>query len=273
MEAREKNDIPIAHKALLLARDLSSADKAVAAAILDHFNRKTGQCDPSVGRLADLLSIDERTVKRATKALCGEHGLFEKTSHGGNAGRASYHPCWTKFREIVRAWDARMKSNSEPYKVTEMPPSTGQDCPLGGDKNAPQTYISNPSNKPISLPPAENPSTHDLKSDGLGGVVDGLLRKAEARSFDPHYLSREQAKVGSSHAQVAWSAANHRISAEIARMPPHLAQGVWAWLDERTLDAAITAEISRRGAGIVYIRDAMRGDMFSRQADAHPPIH
>ena len=35
----------IAFKAISLADDLSGTEKRVAAAIIDHFNRKTAQCD------------------------------------------------------------------------------------------------------------------------------------------------------------------------------------------------------------------------------------
>ena len=117
----ERNDVAIAQKAINLVyqlhganKPLSAADKRVAAAILAHFNKETGQCDPSNERLAGLLGIDVRTVRRATEEICREGGLFRKRSHGGKSCRASYTPEWSVFRGIVEDWDRRMKSGEGP---------------------------------------------------------------------------------------------------------------------------------------------------------------
>lgn len=105
-----KNDVVIATKAIHYAPGHSSIDRTVAALILDHFNKKTGQCDPSNGRLATILGIDERTVRRATAELCGDGRLFWKRSHGGKSGRASYAPQWSVFRAIVADLDRCMRT-------------------------------------------------------------------------------------------------------------------------------------------------------------------
>jgi AraC-like DNA-binding protein len=64
----------IAHKAISLASELSNSEKRVAAAIIDHFNRRTGQCDPSLDCIAELIGMSRRTVMRATsrygRAFC-----------------------------------------------------------------------------------------------------------------------------------------------------------------------------------------------------------
>lgn len=138
----ERNDIAIAQKAIGLARGLSGADKAVAAAIIDHFNQKTGQCDPSNERLAALLDIDQKTVRRATAALSAEHAMFIKKSHGGKSCRASYTPVWATFRAIVDDWSRRMKSGEDDEgsdeNRAEMSGServrTGQNCPANRAK-------------------------------------------------------------------------------------------------------------------------------------------
>ncbi len=84
MALLEANDILFAHKALNIVPGPSANARRVAGAIIDHFNRKTGQCDPSVGRLARLLGVNRATVIRATNDLCSEEsGLFENSSHGG----------------------------------------------------------------------------------------------------------------------------------------------------------------------------------------------
>lgn len=85
------NDILFAHKALTLMSGLTDATKRVAGAIIDHFNKKTGQCDPGIDRLSTMLGINRATVIRATETL-DELGLIQKASHGGKSHRASYRP-------------------------------------------------------------------------------------------------------------------------------------------------------------------------------------
>jgi GTP-sensing pleiotropic transcriptional regulator CodY len=59
----------IAHKAISLASELSNSERRVAAAIIDHFNRRTGQCDPSLDCIAELIGMSRRTAIRATGRL------------------------------------------------------------------------------------------------------------------------------------------------------------------------------------------------------------
>src|SRR5216684_2277831 len=59
------SDTFVAHKAISLAEDLTGTEKRVAATIIDHFNRKTGRCDPALGSIARLLGLGRRTIIRA----------------------------------------------------------------------------------------------------------------------------------------------------------------------------------------------------------------
>lgn len=121
MALLEQNDILFALKALNLVPGLTSDTRRVAGAIIDHFNKKTGQCDPSIERIAKLLGINRATVLRATEKLCDpEIGLFEKISHGGKSNRTKYLPCWEVFHGIVADWDARMKTGEAPEKVARL---------------------------------------------------------------------------------------------------------------------------------------------------------
>jgi hypothetical protein len=70
-ERPQRNDVVIAIRAMHFAPGLSNVDQKVGALILKHYNRTTGQCDPGNARLATMLGIDERTVRRATAELCG----------------------------------------------------------------------------------------------------------------------------------------------------------------------------------------------------------
>ena len=77
-----KGVLTIAFKAIALS-DLPTSHKQVAAALLDHFNRTNGRCDPSMGTLAFVLNLSRRSVVRALSRLVRE-GLFHSEKHGGN---------------------------------------------------------------------------------------------------------------------------------------------------------------------------------------------
>ncbi|MEW9617174.1 helix-turn-helix domain-containing protein [Shinella sp. S4-D37] len=157
MAILEENDILFAHKALNVMAGLTEATKRVAAAIIDHFNKRTGQCDPSIERLATLLGIDRATVIRATEKL-HELGYVEKMSHGGKAHRASYLPNWDGFRAIVEDWDARMKTGDGPDK--------GVTRDVTGDL-PPPAKVARLRHKPIEVTNRINPSKGNARKSHL----------------------------------------------------------------------------------------------------------
>src|ERR1700733_14922306 len=106
-----KFDTTIAHKMLNLMPELSGTDKRVAATIIDHFNRKTGQCDPSIERIARLLGLSRRTVIRSNARVV-KTGVLRKVLHGGHLQRNSYEPVWSRFREFDAAWSVRFKTKT-----------------------------------------------------------------------------------------------------------------------------------------------------------------
>jgi len=273
----DKRDKAIAHKALNIARGLSSADKAVAGALIDHFSNIDGQCDPSIARLATLLGIDEKTVRRATNELCGAHKLFVRASHGGKSSRASYTPQWSEFRAIVSDWDRRMRTGSGPDddedNRAEMSGCTGQKCPSTQGKNVLQTYYKNPSKKPISLKPPSETAEEPIERSSSELPSHGLLNGKDEKSIDRNYLSRERGPTGASHAEAAWSAAEYRLDNAIAEMDGPAKVAVWAWLDEASLKAAIRAETQRRGGGMAFIGAAMRMDRLKNVEARHDQVH
>jgi DNA-binding IclR family transcriptional regulator len=130
-------DTLLALKAIHLAPGLNANARRVAAALLEHFNRRTGQCDPSLERLAELLGISTRTVIRSNHSL-ERAGLFKKTRHGGHSNRNSYEPMWSRFREIEAAWSARFNRRAN-SSVSEVSPARRQACHLEGDNRVTQT--------------------------------------------------------------------------------------------------------------------------------------
>ena len=119
----QKGDILIALKAINLTPGIGNRDRAVAAALLDHFNRRTGQCDPSIKRVSGLLGISERTVFRSLKRIEADR-LFKRVRHGGHLNRNSYEPNWQRFREIETIWSARMKRRRSSGAVLASVPSS-----------------------------------------------------------------------------------------------------------------------------------------------------
>ncbi|MBL0375216.1 helix-turn-helix domain-containing protein [Rhizobium sp. KVB221] len=300
MTALQRNDVAIAQKAINLARGLSGAEKAVASAIIDHFNRKTGQCDPSIERLAALLELDERTVRRATAALSAEHGLFRKRSHGGKSFRASYAPIWSTFRAIVNEWDQRMKGDpttngsggnraemsgsasadeapmsrnvthvthvtrdiydkKDDGNRTEMSAYTGQKCPVEPGENVLQTNLNNPSYKPIASEPTEFVAARDPQKPNLEPLSQGLLRGEIAAAKPPGYEARERAATrGCSHADAAWATAEARLQDATRKLSFDLQANIIEHSTEITWNLAVSAEMRRRGQGLVIILDEMR---------------
>jgi DNA modification methylase len=57
-----RRDTLLAIKSISLVPDLNTNDRRVGAALIDHYNRHTGQCDPGIHRLTMLLNISRRTV-------------------------------------------------------------------------------------------------------------------------------------------------------------------------------------------------------------------
>jgi hypothetical protein len=99
----------LAFKVISLMPGLSVAARRVACAIIDHFNRFDGQCDPSVTRLALLLGLHRRTVLRAIDEL-DSRALILKERHGGLSQRNSYEPIWDLLGKLEEEWKQCMRS-------------------------------------------------------------------------------------------------------------------------------------------------------------------
>ncbi|TAX50386.1 helix-turn-helix domain-containing protein [Rhizobium leguminosarum] len=108
------------YKALTIA-PLSSDAKAVGGALFDHFNTKTGQCDPSLGSLARRLGIARRTIIDAINEL--EHfGLFARLSHGGKGYRSAYKPNSSQASLMVADFEGRRKAGVAPAETSLLHP-------------------------------------------------------------------------------------------------------------------------------------------------------
>ena len=128
-------DTLLAIKAISVASGLKPSDRRIGTAILEHFNRKTGQCDPGLERIATLTQFSTRTVIRAADRLVIA-GILRKHRHGGHLGRNRYEPNWTRLRAIACEWDRA-------FMVRGAPKQRGSECHMPGDSRVTQTYSSN----------------------------------------------------------------------------------------------------------------------------------
>ncbi|MDR6664284.1 hypothetical protein [Rhizobium sp. 1399] len=280
-EQREKNDIAIAQKALCLAHGLTNAERMVAGAIISHFNVRTQQCDPGIDRLATMLALDEKTVRRATNSLCEVHGLFMKDSHGGYSGRARYVPIWSKFRAIVSDWEHRMVTGSAPSGednrsrmsgIEEERPdipvqTTGHLKPKQPGKNVRQTHYKNSDIELMSLSrPVE------FASDRVG------LSKSEQAGSDQKKRSlADPATTGYPERRMDWKTASAAVNASINSLPPDLRAQAWAFLADLGegdgLNRAIRAELKCAGAGLREIQRRMTRHRLDVVAASSAGLH
>lgn len=246
-----ENDILFAYKALTFVDGLSLSAVRVGGAILDHFNHKTGQCDPSVERLAALLGMDRASVLRATKAL-HDAGLIEKIKHGGHSHRTCYLPCWAKLNAVVADWSAAMKgvgSRVESKKLTsgivaKMRPSQSQECDFDSRRIATQTYRSNLANKPEHEDTDGRQAEPERKRSDSG-------REKKLRDEKQRRRALARASTSSSSA-VARERAQERLVEDMRQLGWEALAWYVEWLTPETADlneAAVTVEMQKRGRG------------------------
>jgi predicted transcriptional regulator len=233
--AKRPLDTLLGFKALSLASGLNENDRRVAATLLEHFNRKTGRCDPSLGRIARLLEIDTRTVIRSVRHLV-DAGLLRKHRHGGYLNRNQYEPIWLKLSELEVAWNARFRGVSA---TSGQSPSKGPDCHLGGDSPVTQTY----SNK--NLPNETCSVSHPSRSN---------------RSISTSNPARPTSPPTTGSSVAMRSAAERRWSNQLLRRfgsQPMTYGDIVKGIDTAMQEAATDAELAHAGAGFTYIMDAL----------------
>ena len=223
-------DTLLAIKVLSLVEGLNTNDRRVAAAVVEHYRRRDGRCDPGLERIASLLGISVRTVMRANKRL-EKAGLLRKITHGGLGNRNRYEPNWARFAEFERAWRQKMKPNACPSTVSS---KTGQSSHLDADRSDTQTFKSNlPQLTCSKRPPAEE--TRSAPS---------------VRSSDTH----RRCDVAATEAERRWWS---DLRDRFAGLPIAYREVIEAITDELRL-AATGHEMRCRGSGLDYLLKALR---------------
>jgi hypothetical protein len=207
--------------------------------LLEHFNRKTGRCDPSLGRIAGLLGINTRTVIRSVGRL-EVAGLVRKHRHGGHLNRNSYEPLWPKLRELEAAWDARFKGGSSAR--SSVSPGHGQPCHLDGDIAVTQTY-------PIKNLPNETCAGSQPRKEN--SRIPGHAYAHEAKRRNTTTSSTDAARA---EAERRWSGA---LLKRFGHLPTTYGEIIAAITREIQLGTT-NAELQQRGAGFAYIVRRLR---------------
>lgn len=245
-------DTTLAFKAIALTPNLSGTEKQVAGMIVDSFNRKTGQCDPSLGRIARLLNISRRTVIRSMKK-CETSHFFRKVRHGGKSHRNSYEPNWALFRALDTKWNASFYKKYVHAVSPKVSPSGCQSRHVAGDEGGTQTLLTNHSKKPSLLEPVSE-SIEDLNKSTSGKGPSGQESSRISRTL-PSGSGIRSFEAARSAAERRWNAALHD---QYAATPTIYGEIIDA-IDPAMQRSATEAEIKRHGAGLAYILDQLKG--------------
>jgi biotin operon repressor len=248
----EKLDMLLAFKAIALTDALSGAEKRVAGAILDSFNQKTAQCDPSLNRIAHQLRMSRRTVIRAIISIERE-GFMGKRRHGGYSHRNSYAPNWLLYRRIEAEWATRKKTSHWKPVMSDTSPCQSLGCHTAGDAAGTQTCLINQSNKPVMHGANfdggrgdENSKLSEQAKHQEAVVVEGGDRLPR-RAVRPH-------DAAVTAAERRWNAA---LYSAFAKSPEVCAKIIGA-IDSAMQNAATHAELRKRGTGFRYILERLR---------------
>jgi predicted transcriptional regulator len=223
-------DTLLAAKVINVVPGLRPSDRKVALALIEHFNRKTGRCDPGIERIASLLDCCTRTVIRATHRL-EKLGLFEKDRHGGYSNRNAYRPNWRRLAEQEAAWKDKMYAGSRARRA-KMSLATGQAGHLLDDSGVTQTCN--------RILPKQ--------------TCSGSLPKEERLPRTSQDVPRRPASAARTEAERRWS---NDLLENYSRHPVTYAEIVGG-IDEALSVSATDAELSTRGAGIRVIQRRLK---------------
>jgi hypothetical protein len=244
--------ILIAFKVIALAEDLTAVERQVAATLLDSFNRNTGQCDPSLERVAGLLNVHRRTVIRATAKL-EARGLFRKTRHGGYSHRNHYEPIWSRFRDLEAQWRRRFEAAAR-NRRTGLSSSTGHASHDASGTGATQTCCSNRANLTL-------PDRHSDAGSGPGVAPRGRNGLATKVQQLTSYETTRSTMRSIRSADAACSVAERHWSEDLLREFSGRAvvyAAVVDFIDEPLRTAATEAELHKRGNGMALIVERYR---------------
>lgn len=237
----EKYDMTFAMKAIGLSEHLNGSDKQVAFAILDHYNRRTGRCDPSRETLSKLVNVTPRTVSRSIAKLTGTR-LFKIARHGGHYNCNSYQPNWRLYRELEDIWKKRRVACSRKAGSPELASTPGQNRPPSGVETV---YQTSPSNS--ILPTSTGDHRSSAQSGGPRRLSNGIAGASMPRKqWGATTPSIDAAKLA---AEKRW---NDDLIAQLGRDASVYGQIVEA-ITPQLQKSATCSEMQRRGSGLSFL--------------------
>lgn len=247
-------DILLAFKAFGLARDLKDSDRRVGCALLDHYNQKTTQCDPSLDTLAALTGMSRRSVIRSVNRL-SRQGFFRRARHGGKYHRNSYEPAWDRLRGVETWWRNLRRMNSRRFGTQELASCGCQPEHLAGDAAVTQTNTINSSKETYSTITANNGHNSTAVSDAK--------EAAEIRKKPPYpqSLRNRSHTVTPPSAIAALDAAERRwtraLQAKFLKTPDLHARVLNA-IDRQIQNEITLVERDKPGRGIFVLLERLR---------------
>jgi DNA-binding transcriptional MocR family regulator len=260
-------DTLIAHKAISLCDDLSGSEKNVAAAIVDHFNRKTGRCDPGLDSIADLIGVSRRTVIRAVNALVAK-GYLRKIRHGGKYHKNKYEPDWDHLRQMEARWKSRRSRKDGLSKTPSLSPSQRQECHVARDTAVTQTCITN---RYYETLPKQQPDQKSLTAESAVTTV-GLSKGIYRTESYPLVDKRFHVKTADSQV-AARDAAERRWNEALIKQfiaAPDVFADLSEAVDPELARATTDAEFNKRGSGIHFLLHELERRARLKAATATP---
>lgn len=263
----------MAYKALTLAPELSGSARQVAGALLDHFNRKTMQCDPTIETLGDLTLLSQATVKRALSEICDDKNgtddskYFERWPHQGKSGRTFYLPRWRRFDAVLSAWSEARKRRNRGWRGSG---GVGSEVSLGsdhgngsevslshgpGDGSEMSLFRDGNTGSEVSPTQAQKRALHRLKSEPQTPYRNPFKKPyAVAPATSEASGGVEKVRSGPS-----WEAAHKRLARHVGDLDKGDRERAYL-LTSEGWDTAIAAERQKRGSGLPILTELMRSE-------------
>jgi hypothetical protein len=228
--APPENAKAIARKAIAQSM-LAPSAIAVGSQLIEHFNLKTGRCDPGMGSIAASLGISLRSTRRAIASLVAT-GLFGRGRHRGRAHTNAYQPNWPLM--VERAGEGDLIS-SRPILA-----SKEANVGLQNHLRKPDTVqmLVEPQRRRATSPPDNRQGRLLLPMDG------GRARKASAAGTAMYEAAREAVRAK----------LNRALSQHITEkfLPDDRPGFVAATTASMSADweSAMSAELARAGEGL-----------------------
>jgi predicted transcriptional regulator len=242
------------HKAINLATELSNSEKRVAGALIDHYNRRTGQCDPSLDCIAELIGMSRRTVIRAIARL-QKLGFIRRVRHGGKFHRNRYEPVWSRFVQVEAEWNGRRNIRRARFGAPKASPCPSQPRHDAGDTADTQTS----SNNLLKETLVESALSDQVRPSNVSIYQRGSSRKADPANSSSSFRCIGRSGIASS-ATASRDAAERRWNVELLSRyggRPSLYGHIVEAVDADLISATTDAELGRRGSGLSYLMDEL----------------